>query len=325
MSATLDLNGGTHTIAADTTETYFAVTDASSGHNGTLVLEAGATLKFDDAPGAGFLAAGNAITVTIQGTSAAPCSIRSADDFPHNAWTMPGQGTTISAARCRFKGYSGAIAAAGWAFNLCDFGEDLYCSVDDVRAITQAPATGLISVSSALIDRFIRDAMDEIDDATGRRWNDNTVVDEVYDWDGRSVLRLNHYPVISIQAVSFRNGASTYELQTAGPEEDYYSGPEDLELGFVQLLSPPSYQNQALKASYHYGEAAVPTRVRKLAAKMAAISTYRVMQGAGHKDIYGAKIEALEKEIAKGLDALGTNLRAYVTPPAYPIGRRAWP
>jgi hypothetical protein len=322
---TLNLNGGTTTLSADTTYTYLLVTDTSGGHNGTLVMGAGTVLQFDDTAGAGFASAATAITITIVGTATNKAQIKSAETLPHNAWTMPAVTTTMTATRCRFKGFSGAQSAAAWTFTNCDFGEDTYCSVQDVRDITNASATGLMAVSNAQIERFIADAVSEIDDRTNKTWSEQTATDEIYEWDGSPILKLRNYPVISITTLYYRDGSSTYELMTSGAEEDYYLSEDNKRTGFVELLQSPYYPIQAVKVTYQYGVTAVPYKVRKLCAKMAAVPTFEAMQGAGHKSIYADRIAALEKQVDSLLAELGSDIEVYVSPPPSYDASRRWP
>lgn len=107
MSSALDLAGAAHTITADTTETYLTVTDSVGA--GTLTIEAGATLEFDDTAGAGFLSTSEAFTLTVTGTSTAWATIKSANSYPDNRWTLPPSGTTGTATRCQWRDYTGSF------------------------------------------------------------------------------------------------------------------------------------------------------------------------------------------------------------------------
>jgi len=321
MSASLDLAGATYTISADTTETFYQITDSSTLHNGILVIEEGAVLQFDDIAGAGFDSAATAITITVTGSADNPAEIRSAETLPHNAWSMPAITTTMTVTRCRIKGQTGAETAALWVFNNVKWGEDYYCEVDDVRDITNAPASGITAVSAAAIERFIKDAVDEIDERSGRTWTEQTATDEIYEWSGQRSLKLKNYPVTGITSLAYRTGDGTWETMTEGSEHDYYLSDDGKRLGFVELIESPYYETEAVKITYTHGETPVPYKIRKLASKMAAIQTFRAMRGKGTKANYADEIKALESETDKLLTALGSNIEICVP---QPTGNRRW-
>ena len=138
MSSVLDLNAGTITLAADTTYTYYQITDSSITHNGVLVMAAGSILRFDNKAGAGFSSAATAIDIRITGTTAKSCAIISADPNPTYTWTMPVTTTTLDARHCEFKDYSGDTSANYWAFDDCLFAGERYCSVEDLMNATSS-------------------------------------------------------------------------------------------------------------------------------------------------------------------------------------------
>lgn len=139
MSSALDLAGAAHTITADTTETYFTATDSVGG--GTLTIEAGATLEFDDTSGAGFLSTSSAFTLTCTGTSTAWCTIKSANSYPDNRWTLPPSGTTVTATRTQWRDYTGSFATA-WILNNPSYVLDayVYATIEELQNLT---GTGL--------------------------------------------------------------------------------------------------------------------------------------------------------------------------------------
>ncbi len=95
------------------------ITDSVGG--GELVLEAGASIVFDDVSGAGFDPEAS-FTVTIDGSSTAGCEVRSASLEPTNRWAWPALTIDLTATRCTFRGYATPFSApAGWALNNCTF------------------------------------------------------------------------------------------------------------------------------------------------------------------------------------------------------------
>jgi len=139
MSSALDLLGAAHTITADTTETYLTVTDSVGG--GTLTIEAGATLEFDDTAGAGFLSTSLAFTLTVTGTSTAWATIKSANSYPDNRWTLPPSATTVTATRCQWRDYTGSFATT-WILNNPAYITDayVYATIEELQNLT---GTGL--------------------------------------------------------------------------------------------------------------------------------------------------------------------------------------
>jgi hypothetical protein len=135
MSATLDLVGGAHTITADTTETNFTATDTVGG--GTLTLEAGSALEFDDTAGAGFLSTSLAFTLTVTGTSTAWATIKSANSYPDNRWTLPPTGITGTTTRCQWRDYTGSFPT-GLIRNNPSYVLDayVYATIDEITNLT---------------------------------------------------------------------------------------------------------------------------------------------------------------------------------------------
>jgi len=133
MSSTLDLNGATVTLTANTTYTYYQITDTSVGHNGKLIMEAGSILRFDNKSGAGFASAATLIEIYCNGTATANCAIISADPSPVNLWSTPPTTCLIDADYTEFVSYTGSTYADYWAFNNCLWAGSRYCSVEDLK------------------------------------------------------------------------------------------------------------------------------------------------------------------------------------------------
>jgi hypothetical protein len=136
MSSVLDLNGATITLTADSINTYYQVTDTSGSHDGKLIFEAGAVLRFDNKAGAGFSSVATTIEIVINGTSSNNCAVISADPNATNLWTMPPTTSYLDATYCEFLNYTGSTQANYWAFDNCLFGGMRYASVEDLQAIT---------------------------------------------------------------------------------------------------------------------------------------------------------------------------------------------
>lgn len=147
MSSTLDLNGATITLTANTTYTYYQITDTSGSHDGKLIMEAGSILRFDNKSGAGFDAAATLIEIYTNGTSSANCAITSADPTPTYLWATPPTTCMIDAEYTEFKDYTGATSASYWAFDNCLWAGSRYCSVDELRNYTGSSVQRLVLAS----------------------------------------------------------------------------------------------------------------------------------------------------------------------------------
>jgi len=147
MSSTLNLIGLTHTILASTTETYFTVTDSVGG--GTLTLESGSTLEFDDAAGAGFLATAVAFTIIINGNSTSKCTIKSANSYPDYRWTLALPAAILGdhATRCVFRDYVGTFPSETiWPKNNCEYITDPYTYATSTELVNMCGTTFTDSV-----------------------------------------------------------------------------------------------------------------------------------------------------------------------------------
>jgi len=143
MSSALDIAGVTVILTADKTFNLFTITDSVGG--GTLTLESGSTLEFDDAAGAGFLASAVAFTIIINGNSTSKCTIKSANSYPDYRWTLPLPAAILGdhATRCIFRDYVGSFPSdAIWPRNNCEYITDPY---------TYATSTELVNLTGTTL------------------------------------------------------------------------------------------------------------------------------------------------------------------------------
>ena len=305
MTSILDLNGGTHTISVNGTETCCKVIDSSAAKDGILIISAGGTLKFDDAIDAGF-AADWVGTLTINGTAANPAAIKSADDFPHHPYAMAMACSGVWT-QCRIAGNDTFSATGTIVQNFVRWGYDVYCSIDDVRRLTGIAADQL---SDDDISEFIKMATDEIDDYTGRKWLTGTITNEDYDYAGEGFLHLSAYPIQSITTLAYRGGSS-FTTKTLGAENDYYASPEDLARGIVRLITEPVEDYQAVRVTYIHGDATIAPRVRRLCALLAG---HDALLGTQVPEKVGALRERLglfQSEAARLKKQLGAKMRPW--------------
>ncbi len=292
MSSTLDLNGGTTTLAADSTTTYLAITDTSTNHDGTLVMNAGATLIFDDSDGAGFLSAATAITITINGNADSPCTIKSASSNPDYPWTLPATTTALTATRCKMRDYTGTRYSTAWVLNNIDWG-DWYASADNVISFLRLydPSTGTRWADSTTSDPTINeledwlcDATDYIDQVTQHAWREVLVEDEYHDvelsWTGHHEydlpIKLNHRQIRDISSstdkIEVWNGSSWIDFvdtYTEGRGSDYWF---DYAKGILYFADErPYYHEAGVRVTYRYGGVGVPNDIREACIKLVAI------------------------------------------------------
>ena len=314
MSSILDLNGMTHTIGLDSTETWWKIIDSSVGHNGLLHMEAGSRLEWDDTDEAGFDSSCSAITITIDGRADDECYMRCVDLFPHHPWTLPPLTATMTATQCNFMGDTGEWSSA-WLTQGCKWGGQGYCTVSDVRALTGITSQGAAGVDDARIELFVRNASDYIDETTGRVWDERESLAEIHDYDGREYIRLDHWPIVGLDSVEYRTGSNptAWTLQTMGPDDDYVALASELGQGLVHLLDVPAFILEAIRVSYTYGAEETPYKIRRMAMLLASIDTYKAATSPGTTNIYSNDIKTLQDELNRYINqTIGGQMGIYV-------------
>lgn len=305
MSASLDLDGGNITLLADTIYEYFQVKDTSANKDGTLTMEPGAELYFDDLAGSGF-ATDWVGELHVQGNSSALCKIASVDDIPHHPWAMA-LAVDGDITRCRIAGNQSYSSSGTVALANVVFGYDVYCTVSDVRRIVGIAAD---QVGDADLSAFIEMACDEIDDFSGRKWYTGTVSNEDIDYWGAGFVKVEHAPIQSITSLSYRS-ASAWEVQTSGPEAAYYAGPLDLKRGIVRVLEEPAEDLQAVRVSYTFGEDSPAGRIRKLATALAARDALLAVSLPEKASVIDSRVDRLDSLIMGLKSQLGRSIRGW--------------
>ena len=199
MSATLDLNGQTVTLSADSVNYYYQITDTSSSHNGTLILQPGAEIVFDDASGAGFSSGASAITITVNGNSTSPCYVSSAISEPSNDWTMPALTANVTATRCTFADYVIPFSAPGaWVLNNCVFEQPI-------------PAVSPYDFSMYFPHRLSIEVRQGYGMHGAPTYGAPTVVPGYYNSKIQNVLTSDGNEVVSDSFILFNGGVSVHE------------------------------------------------------------------------------------------------------------------
>ena len=130
--------------------------------------------------------------------------------------------------------------------------------------------------SSSVVSGWITKTEALIDERTGMSWNVNTVTEEIYDYDGSGLLRLNHAPIISITTLEKEvNGLnatseSWVELSEGRTSSyDFIVYSDEGEIEFHGTKTPKS-GIQNIKVSYTWGSSSVPSQITRLATLMVA-------------------------------------------------------
>jgi len=196
-------------------------------------------------------------------------------------------------------------------------------TVLEIRNFTGADET---TVPDSLIEKFINDAEDFIEEKTGKRFEATEVIDEVHDGNGENWMHLDHYPVISLTKVEI-DGTEYEDTSLFYLYKD--TGLIRLRAGVIiggNIFTPVfSVGFQNIKFSYTYGDPEYKI-ADEIAFKMACIMTLICMGikesggiiseklGTDYSLSYGSSgpyaglISMLQKQIQDGLDTLGVPL-----------------
>jgi hypothetical protein len=155
MSGTLDFNGTTHTIIPDSTETWFQMTSTTG--TGTLIMESGSILEFDDALGAGFLPAASNIVIIVNGNSTSKCTIKSANSYPDHRWSLPVATVSFTHTRCKFRNWSGEFSPT-WIPNNPEYIIEPYTYATSTELVNLTGST----LTEAVLHEILGQATNEI-------------------------------------------------------------------------------------------------------------------------------------------------------------------
>lgn len=159
-----------------------------------------------------------------------------------------------------------------------------YATVADVSAeLGGLSITGATTITSTMVDGWISDAEDEVELLSGQIYSTTSIPStewEYHDHDGGSVIRLDNWPVQSVQLIQYEEngvGATAESWVTlTGPgrtsTDDFmlYGDVGALKLvrGSTGHWPPAGAQN--VRVAYTYGHTSVPRNVKELVVKMAA-------------------------------------------------------
>lgn len=139
----------------------------------------------------------------------------------------------------------------------------------EIRASTAFTSDTLPTL--AQVTNWIQEVSREVEIVTGNIFASTVVSSEYQDYDGDSIIRFNHYPIISVQKVEYNQGTNTtpdfIEL-TTGFGNDLLLYENEGELEFIN--TPKSEGKKRLRLSYTYGYASTPLEVQRVATLLAA-------------------------------------------------------
>lgn len=141
---------------------------------------------------------------------------------------------------------------------------------------------GSSTPTNTTVDLWIADAKAEIDERCGRTFESTAITSSAYeyhDYDGSGRIKLNNYPIISIESLSVeQNGLSGDSADWQAMTEGRTSAGHFItykELGVIAFHSnslsvQPIAGSQNVRVEYTYGAAAVPANVKRLATLLVA-------------------------------------------------------
>jgi hypothetical protein len=158
-----------------------------------------------------------------------------------------------------------------------------YATYSDVSSeLGGISITGATTITSTMVDSWIADAEDEVELLSGQIYSTTAIAStvwEYHDYDGSGVIRLDKYPVQSVQLIQYEaNGfgataESWVTLEEGRLDVDNYTlyGA----VGAIRLHpnstgNAPTIGNQNIRVAYTYGHTSVPRNVKELVTKMSA-------------------------------------------------------
>lgn len=257
-----------------------------------------------------------------------------ADGLYRYAHTFTSTGTyevTFKSSSARIK--TSVVYEVGGVISTAQSAASYYCDATDVARImritrdgSRLTFSGSTDPTLAEVNKFIEEASDRIDKITRHAWRTVTVTDEYYEYhpqkygwgrwrgyDSERCIHLNHRTIHSFTEGTHKlelwNGSEWEDLiagYTEGRDNDYWL---DYDRGILYFISKvPSRVKNALKATYAFGESAVPTDIRNLCAKLVALDLYlsadytSLVSEGEYSTPIDRKIEVLQKDIKELLD-----------------------
>ncbi|HEY9702082.1 MAG TPA: hypothetical protein V6C58_06535 [Allocoleopsis sp.] len=140
----------------------------------------------------------------------------------------------------------------------------------EIRADTAFSSSTIPTASQ--VETWIDEVGRELEIISGNVFASTAVSSQYLDYDGDTIIRLPHYPIISVQKVEYnKNGnslATDFEEWTEGFGNDFLLYSDEGELELIGSAKTPG--KKRLRVSYTYGYTSTPLEVQRLATLMAA-------------------------------------------------------
>jgi len=151
-----------------------------------------------------------------------------------------------------------------------------YTTAEDVSAkLNGVTINGSSTPSDDVVDSWIDEASNEIEERTGRIWSSTVSGSVLLDYDGSGYLRVPHTPVISISSLEYNKNSlgdttDDWHTLTEGSNNNFivYGDGEIKFFGSTQ----PSAGNQRIRINYTYGYTSTPLWIKKLCTSMVSRS-----------------------------------------------------
>jgi hypothetical protein len=136
--------------------------------------------------------------------------------------------------------------------------------------------------TNTTVDLWIADAKEEIDERCGRTFESTAITSAAYefhDYDGSGIIKLNNYPIISIESLAVEvnglSGASAdwqtlTEGRTSAGHFIFYDTLGVIAFHANALATQPVAGSQNIRVEYTHGASALPLNVARLATLLVA-------------------------------------------------------
>lgn len=159
----------------------------------------------------------------------------------------------------------------------------LYTNIADVAAeLGGVTIDGASTPSATVVNHWISEASEEIEELTGRVWAKESVTStnyEYHDYQGDGRIRLLHYPVVTVDSLEYESeglGASSTawstltEGRTSSANFILYK-----DIGIIQIHSTangktPTAGQQNIRVTYTYGYKTTPPLIKRLCSLLVA-------------------------------------------------------
>jgi hypothetical protein len=148
----------------------------------------------------------------------------------------------------------------------------IYITVQEVADKLRTTFGTSTEITEDVVEGWIEDAQDYIDELAGRSWQGVVAVEEeLYDYDSTGVIVVKRPGLVSVQSVQYTPDSGATWTTISPSAYVVYSDYDTIELrpslttGEYPVIP---YGQQKLRLSYTYGSSVVPPRIKRLAEDM---------------------------------------------------------